>query len=180
MKNLIKIICVALIVISCNTNPTIQHYFVENKDNNDFISLDISSDILKLKTDSKESDELNDILNSIKKINVLILTEKDGNKSSYQIENKKVKEILKNSDYKPLFKANHKSGNISVQYIGKEDAINEVVVFASGKKEKSFALFRLLGDHINPEKIMTLLQNTKIDRDSEDVDKAIQFFENLF
>lgn len=181
MKNKIIIALTLLVLISCNQQPTLQRYFVDSKEKSDFISLDISPDILKLKSKNLEaSSKLDDVLNTIKKVNILVLKKEDGKENFYKAEKQKVKQILKNTSYKQLFRANHKRGNISVKYMGEEDAIDEVIVFAAGNKEDAFVIFRLLGDNINPEKVMALAQDIQVDKDSNDVRKIEDFLRDLF
>ena len=56
-------------------------------------------------------------------------------------------------------------GNVSVSYLGKEDAIDEVVIFGLDDK-KGFALVRVLGENMSPSEILKLTQDIKIDSDS--------------
>ena len=43
---LITAFFVATLLVSCNTEPSLQKYFVEKSENKDFIALDVSSSIL--------------------------------------------------------------------------------------------------------------------------------------
>ena len=45
-------------------------------------------------------------------------------------------------------------------YVGKETAIDEVIVFASDD-EKGFAIARLVGDKIQPEHLLKIIQATE-------------------
>jgi len=58
------------LLISCNSKPSLQKYFVDNSENKDFISLDISPSILNLDK-SKLTVEQNEALHSFQKMNIL-------------------------------------------------------------------------------------------------------------
>jgi len=45
-----------------------------------------------------------------------------------------------------------------LKYLGEENAINEIIVFASDD-EKGFALFRLLGDKMQPGQMIKLMSS---------------------
>ena len=56
----------------------------------------------------------------------------------------------------------------TLKYVGEEDAIDEIIVFASDD-EKGFALFRLLGDNMEPAKMIKLMN--AIEKGDVDVSK---------
>ncbi len=169
MKLFIKITgfiyVVAFLMISCDTNPSLQKYYVDSKENNEFISIDLPSSILQLK-DNNVSEEIKNTLATIKKVNFLALQLSDTNKELYVSEKQKVKNILKNPKYKQLVRMNMGKTSILVNFLGEEDAIDEVVVFASDNK-KGFAIVRVLGENMNPANILKLTQEIKTDGDSE-------------
>ena len=53
----------------------------------------------------------------------------------------------------------NKSG-ASLKYLGEEDAIDEVVIFASDD-ERGFALFRLTGENMNPGQMIRLMNSVE-------------------
>ncbi|MFZ2432100.1 MAG: DUF4252 domain-containing protein, partial [Lutibacter sp.] len=57
-------------------------------------------------------------------------------------------------------------GNVTVNYLGTEDAINEVIIFGSDSK-RGFALVRVLGENMNPADIMSVAQEIKLDGNSQ-------------
>ncbi len=169
MKLFIKITgfvyVVAFLMISCDTNPSLQRYYVDSKENNEFISIDLPSSILQLKDDNV-SGEIKNTLATIKKVNFLALQLNDTNKELYISEKQKVKNILKNPKYKQLVRMNMGKTSILVNFLGEEDAIDEVIVFASDNN-KGFAIVRVLGENMNPANILKLTQEIKTDGDSE-------------
>ena len=162
-SKVLSIIIVALL-ISCNSAPSLQKYYVDSKENNEFISVDLPASILQLK-DEDVSEEVKNTLNTIKKVNFLALQLTETNKELFTSEKEKVKQILKNPKYKQLMRMNGGKGNVSINYLGDEDAIDEVVIFGSDNK-KGFALVRVLGENMNPSDIMKISQQIKLDGDS--------------
>ena len=168
MKNLIKkiglLFITALLLIGCDSHPSLQKYYVDSKENNEFISLDLPASILELK-DTEASEEVKNTLKSIKKVNFLALQLTDSNEELYISERTKVNAILKNPKYKQLMRMNMGAGNVSVNYLGEEDAIDEVVIFGSDK-DKGFAVVRVIGENMNPTEILKMAQEIKLDGDS--------------
>ena len=168
MKNLIKkiglLIITALLLIACDSHPSLQKFYVDSKENNEFISLDLPASILELK-DTEASEEIKNTLKSIKKVNFLALQVTDSNQELYASEKSKVNAILKNPKYKQLMRMNMGGGNVSVNYLGEEDAIDEVIIFGADK-EKGFAVVRVIGENMNPTDIMKLANEIKMDSES--------------
>ena len=175
---ILGLVFTALFLISCDNYPSLQQYYVNSKENNEFIAVDIPSSILQLK-DTEINKEQQQILNTIKKVNFLALQLKPGeNEAFYNAEKAKVKEILKNPKFKQLARMNMGTGNFSVNYLGEDDAIDEVILFGSDK-EKGFALVRVLGDDMKPEDIMKLVGELKLDGNSPGMQQLGDIFGNL-
>jgi len=165
MKFFGTILTVMLVLVSCNSSPTLQKYYVDSKENDAFISVDLPANILQLKN-NEVSEDVKQTLASIKKVNFLALQLTDSNKELYTSEKLKVKAILKNPKYKQLMRMNLGKGAVSVNYLGEEDAIDEVVLFGSDNN-KGFAIVRILGENMNPSEIIKIAQEIKLDGDSE-------------
>lgn len=154
----------SLILGSCNSEPTLQKYFVENTENKDFIALDISSNILNLEK-TKLTVGQNEALRSFDKMNVLAFKLNDKNKAQFETERAKVNLILKDTVYQQLIKFGSGKEGASVSYVGTDDHIKEFVFFAN-KKDVGFAVVRVLGKDMNPTHIMNMisvLKESKID-----------------
>ncbi|WP_316635758.1 DUF4252 domain-containing protein [uncultured Flavobacterium sp.] len=155
---------VFLTLISCDSNPSLQKYFVENTDNKDFIALDVSPNILNVEK-TKLSAEQNEALKSFDKMNILAFKANDKNQAQFETERAKVKAILKDPKYQQLMTFGSGKDGASISYVGTDDNIKEFVVFAN-RKENGFAVVRVLGENMNPNNIMTLmsvLKESKID-----------------
>jgi hypothetical protein len=150
---------VLLTLVSCNSDPSLQKYFVENTDNKDFIALDVSPSILNLEK-SKLSAEQTEALNSFDKMNILAFKANDKNQAQFETERAKVKAILKDPKYQQLMTFGSGKDGASISYVGTDDNIKEFVVFAN-RKENGFAVVRVLGENMNPNNIMTLMSVLK-------------------
>lgn len=158
-------IALSLLLTSCNSEPTLQKYFVESQEKPGFVAVDISPTILNLDK-TKLTAEQSKALATFDKMNVLAFKIGDKNKAEYDAEKKKVVEILKDTvTYKQLMKFGSGKQGASISYVGDENHINEFVVFGN-QKESGFAVVRILGNDMKPEDAMTMLsvlQQSKID-----------------
>ena len=155
---------VLLTLVSCNSEPSLQKYFVENTENKDFIALDISPNILNLEK-TKLSAAQTEALNSFEKMNILAFKATDKNKAEFEAERTKINAILKDPKYQQLMKVGSGKDGASISYVGTDDNIEEFVVFAN-RKENGFAVVRVLGEDMNPNNIialMSVLKESKID-----------------
>jgi len=155
----------AILTVACDTKPSLQKYYVDSKENNAFISVDLPANIIELK-DENVSEGVKNTLKTIKKVNFLALQIDENNQEMFDAEKEKVNEILKNPDYKQLMRIKTADGNVTVNYLGTEDAIDEMIIFGSDSK-RGFALVRVLGENMNPADIMNMAQEIKLDGDSQ-------------
>jgi len=168
MKKIVKITIYFFLVVAtfvaCNKEKSLQQYFVEKNESNNFLSFDIPAGVLNLSENA--SVETKETIASLKKLNVLVFKINDVNKSEYDRELEDVKNIIKNDKFIELIRVKHEKANIIVKYLGTEEAIDELIVLASDKS-KGFALARILGNKMQPEKIMKLVKNMdQVSKDS--------------
>ena len=165
MKRVYNItILFSLFLVSCNNEPTLQKYFVENTENTDFIALDVSPSILNV-DQTKLSAEQGKAIQSFDKMNILAFQSNGKNQVQFDSERAKVVSILKNEKYQQLMKVGSGKDGASISYVGDDEHIEEFVLFAN-KKETGFAVIRVLGKDMNPTDIMTMLsvlKESKID-----------------
>lgn len=171
LKNSIGVLIFSVILMSCASAPSLQKYYVDAKENDQFIAVDLPASILQLKNEDV-SEDVKETLKTIKKVNLLALQITETNKDFYISEKEKVKKILKNPKYKQLMRVNMGKGNISVNYLGDEDAIDEVIVFGSDN-EQGFAIARVIGENMNPADIMEITKEIQLDGDSSQL-KALE------
>ncbi len=179
MKKLTNYIVLAVIAIAsmaCGSEASLQKYYIDSQDNKNFISVDVPASIIKLKDDIEP--EAKEAFKSLKKMNVLAFTKNESNEAEYTIEKAKVSKILKNSKFKELFRMKDKGKSILVKYEGDDESMDEVIVYASDKKQ-GFALVRILGDEMTPEKIMKLGKSIKdIDSGNVGLKQIEEFIKN--
>ena len=152
-------IVMSLFLYGCNSEPTLQKYFVENTENKNFIALDVSPEILNVDK-TKLSIAQTDALKSFDKMNVLAFKLTDKNKAEFEAERAKVDLILKDKKYQQLIKFGSGKEGASISFVGSDDHIDEFVLYAN-KKENGFAVVRVLGKDMNPTNIMTMLSVLK-------------------
>ncbi len=176
MKHFGLLVLITLLMVSCDSNPTLQKYYVDSNENNDFISVDIPASLLSLKNENTSA-EVKETLKSIKKVNFLGFQLKDSNKAEFKIEKQKVKEILKNPKYQELFSMGGKQ-SVSVKFLGEEDAIDEIIVYGSDK-DKGFALVRILGNKMDPSKMMALAEELDFEGENGSMKQIESFMKNM-
>ena len=181
MKNQIKtislIVFTAMVFMACNNQPSIQEYYVEKQQNDNFIAIDLPASLLKM--DENASAETKETMATIKKLNVLAFRINDTNKEDFDSEYTQVKAILKGKKYNELMRMKHENINIIINYEGKEDAVDEFILFASDK-DQGFALARILGDKMQPEKMIKIANDFKnIDKDDAAFAQLAEIFSEI-
>jgi hypothetical protein len=149
----------AAMLTSCNSEPSLQRYFVDNSEKKDFISLDVSPSILNVNKTKLTADQKT-ALESFDKMNILAFKLDKNNAALYEQEREKLSKILKDETYQELMKVGSGKDAASISFVGDEDNIDEFIIYAN-KKENGFAVVRILGDDMNPNNIMTMLSVLK-------------------
>ena len=99
------------------------------------------------------------------------------NEAEYKAELAKVQSILKDDRYEELFRGgNSTDGRIVVKYIGTDTTIDELILFGSANN-KGFAIVRVLGDNMEPAKIMKL---GNVIKDATSQEGGVAEFMNFF
>ncbi|TMM31186.1 DUF4252 domain-containing protein [Polaribacter aestuariivivens] len=177
MKKLTTICTLFVLVLfasSCKNEKSLQQYLVDVPQKEGFVNGDLPiSSLLTTKTDV--SDDVKETLKSIKKINVAYLLKTADNDAAYEKEKATLKNIFSSEDYKTLMSMKMKGMNMNVYYTGDTDSLDEVIVFGYGKKS-GVGVARLLGDNMNPAKVIEMLNSVKFDGD----EAAIKQFTNMF
>lgn len=162
-------------VTSCNQGETLQSYFVANQETPDFMSVDLPTSFVQVdKTNFTEVQK--EAYKSIDKLNTLLFTVNDKNREQYEIELAKVKAILADEKYEELFRGSTTDGKIIIKYLGDDSSIDELIIFGTAS-EKGFGIIRVLGNNMEPNKIITLgdaLKNANFE------ETQLQEFSNFF
>lgn len=145
----------SLMLMSCSSEPSLQKYFVESTNSNDFIAVDVSANILRLDKNNISAEE-NKALDTFEKMNILAFKNDGKNSAKFETEKTKVATILKNPKYQELMKMSRGTDGGAVYFVGENDNIDEFVLYGSNK-DSGFAIVRVLGDKMNPTSIVTML-----------------------
>jgi hypothetical protein len=156
MYKSILILFIVFFVSSCETNPTLQKYYVKNTESNDFVALDIAPSIINTDSAQLTVDE-KAALASFEKMNILAYKTDSTHIEKFDQEIKEVKALLKDDSYQQLMKVGSGSDGAAIYFVGDEIHIDEFVVLAS-KKENGFAVVRVLGNDMNPTHVLNLVQ----------------------
>ena len=138
-----------------SSEPSLQKYFVESTNSNDFIAVDVSANILRLDKNNISAEE-NKALDTFEKMNILAFKNDGKNSAKFETEKTKVATILKNPKYQELMKMSRGTDGGAVYFVGENDNIDEFVLYGSNK-DSGFAIVRVLGDKMNPTSIVTML-----------------------
>lgn len=161
-------------LVSCNQDPTLQTYYVDNELQPGFTSLDVPTSFLKIDESTLTETQL-EAYNSVDKLNMLAFVISEENKSIFTTELAKLQAILRDSKYQELIRGgNAEDGRFTISFIGEEEDIDELVLFGYSN-DKGFATVRVLGDNMSVNKLMTL--SSILDKANLNEDDFKQFTE---
>lgn len=158
------LLLLVLLGFSCQKKISLQQYLVESQEKNGFVTIDIPTSFLQLKSEDV-SDQVKATLKSIHKINVVAFPAKE-NQEVFEVEKQTLKSIFaENEKYKSLMSMKVKDMNMHFYYSGKTASIDEVIAFGYGN-EIGVGVARLLGENMNPTSIISMINKLKIDTNS--------------
>lgn len=158
VKYFMALLLGAMTLISCS-DKSLQKYLVEKQDDDKFVKMDIAASLLQGRN-SNFTQEEKDILSTIKKVNVVAYPIKENDTADFEKERNELKTILDQEQYKELTRIKSNNWNATLKYSGEEDAIDEVIVFASDDN-RGFAVFRLLGENMRPDQMLKLMKSAE-------------------
>lgn len=164
----------AIVLCGCQKNETLQHYYVDSQEQPNFLSFDIPIGLLHL-DETQLNTEQKEAYNSVQKLNVLTYKAQSDGLLDYETELTKVKTILGQPQYEELMRGGDwENGQFSINMLlGDEDRVKEFVVFGNAV-DRGFAIVRILGRDMDPNKIMSLV--TSLDKANIDYTQ----FEKIF
>ena len=174
---LVAIISFVFSATSCKNEKSLQAYLVKSQDKKGFMAFDIPTSFLQLKSEDV-SEDVKQTLESIRKINLVALPYQT-NEDAYGTEKETLRAIFTNDSYKNLMSMKGKGMHIKVYYTGNSDAIDEVIVFGYGK-EMGVGVARLLGDNMNPGKIIQMMNQVSMDSKSLNLEQFKVLFKNKY
>lgn len=177
IKNIVASLLITATLISCGYGgETLQGYYVVNQEAPNFISVDIPVSFVDLEK-ANLTEEQQEAYESIDKLNMLGYRKSDDNIEEYKAELVKVQTILKDERYQELFRGgNSTDGKIIVKYIGTDTTIDELIIFGT-MNDAGFGIIRVLGNNMEPAKIMKLGDVVnQMSSDENVVQDFMQFF----
>ncbi|WP_299887431.1 DUF4252 domain-containing protein [uncultured Lacinutrix sp.] len=179
MNQKLKTICytllLALAIVSCKDEGSIQTYVVDHQDRPEFLTLDLSPKMVDLSQAELSEEEL-EVYNSFEKISIIAYKTTNGDDESYTREFEKAKAVFKNEKYEELMEFSDSGFKFRVNTIGNDDTVDEFLVLASSR-ETGFAVVRVLGDNMKPEELYKLMDQMKnADVDGSQLDKLMDYF----
>ena len=135
---------------------------VASQEKDGFMTIDIPINFIKPKSLDVPTD-VQETIKSIKKVN-LVAMPYQGNEEAYAVEKEKLNKILKSDKYKSLMRMNAQGIKMNIYYTGSSDAIDEVIAFGYAK-DKGVGVARILGENMDPSKIITMMNNITLDSD---------------
>ncbi|MAZ29565.1 MAG: hypothetical protein CL868_21125 [Cytophagaceae bacterium] len=145
------------LVVSCNKGQSLQEYYVDNKEDDDFVMVDVPTSLISPESNMLDEDQ-KEVLATVKKINIMAYPIKNGDMTKYKTETEKVKKILSSDDYEELMSFGNGGQRMRLYFKGEEDAIDEVIVYVQDA-EKGFLLARVLGDDMNITSLSSLVKS---------------------
>jgi hypothetical protein len=159
MKKLkILFLLIAVAIISCKSEKSLESYFIANEDNKDILIVDVPVNMFKNTEELSKEEQA--AIKRVKKLNVLALQKDVNNKKEFEKQKNIILEILKNDKYQTLSKIKIGKTKLNIKFIGNDTAIDEIVLFATDN-DKGFLLARILGDKMNPDDMQLIIKNIK-------------------
>ncbi|MCG9972628.1 DUF4252 domain-containing protein [Christiangramia crocea] len=152
------------ILASCDDGKSLQKYYVDNQESTEFLAMDVPPSMFANLESLDE--EQRATMQSIKKINVLAIRA-DQHPEKFEEEKAKLNDIFKDERYQLLMKYGGGNRKAELYFTGEEDAIDELIVYGYDD-EKGLGVARVLGEDMNPEKIMKLMKS--LDKDDVNVE----------
>ena len=175
IQHIIYTFFAAVILTSCDDGLSLQRYYVDNQEAKNFITQDIPLSMIEIDK-SNFTEEQQEAYSSVNKLNFLGYKSNETNLEAFNAEIAKVKTILNDSKYIDLMEFSDKGNKIIVKYIGDDNEADEVIVLGSSK-EMGFGIVRILGNDMNPEKMITLINAfQKANIEESQVQDIMNFF----
>ena len=176
IKNILIVFFLVTSLVACNQGETLQGFYIASQNNPSFISVDIPMSFMDVNKVELTEDQ-KDAYETIDKLNLLGYKLTDSNNAEYKTELSKIRTILKNEKYQDLFRGgNNTDGKVVVKYIGSDSTIDELIVLGT-MNDKGFAVVRVLGDNMEPAKIMKLGDAvSKFNDEENQMKEFLEFF----
>jgi len=175
IKTIFYTLFMALIMVSCKDENSIQTYVVDHQDKPEFLTLDLSPKMVDFSKAELSEDELK-VYNSFNKMNIIAYNAKSSDEANYTKELEKAKAVFKNEKYEELMEFSDNGIKFRVNTIGNGDTVDEFLVLASSS-DMGFVVVRVLGNDMQPEKLYKLIESMKdADVDNSQLNELMDYF----
>jgi hypothetical protein len=175
ITTLFSLMLLVLLASSCKNETSLQSYLVDTSGKEGFYTGDLPVSSL-LSPKAAVSEDVRETISSIKKINIAFLIKTADNSTAYKIEKEKLKNIFKeNKTFKRLMSMKLNGMHVHVYYSGNLDAVDEIVALGYGS-DVGVGVVRLLGENMNPTKIIETINSMDFEKSSA---RLKQFFQRF-
>lgn len=166
----------SLALVSCKDETSVQNYFVDHQDLPDYKQVDLAASLVDF-SNTELTKEQQETISSFEKINFIGYKIKDGDMAAYNTELEKAKQIFKNEKYSELMEFSTDGTKFRVSTLGEDDAVDEILMLVSANST-GFGIARILGDDMNPEKMVELFNAMQTaDVDESQLKDIMNFFQ---
>ncbi|MBC8756828.1 DUF4252 domain-containing protein [Kordia sp. YSTF-M3] len=151
IKSILVLVFITIGISSCSDKNSLQNYILENAEKVGFSSSSIPKSLIK-PANLKLTPEQQIAYDAVDRVNVLIYKYDQEKKDDFELQNTRVKTILKQKKYEELMNFGSKG---IIKYSGEENAMDEIIIFLSNK-EMGFAVARVSGNDMTMNKFMEL------------------------
>jgi len=179
MKGILKFFLLSsfIMLMSCGQEPSLQKYFVQHQEDEGFMHLDVSTNML-FNNLNNIPEEDREKLRAFRKINVLALPINGKNDKQYQKEKEKVLSIFQQGKYKLLIKMKYSQANFQLYYLGQPENIEEIIIMAYSD-EKGFTIARVLGNQLSADVLVETINSAKYGDLEMNFDAFKDVFDNI-
>lgn len=176
LYKLFPFLMLGCLLLACNSEPSLQEYYVQKTEDPNFLSFDLPVSLLNL-DEVALPERQRAALEAVRKMNILAFKRTEENETAYNTERNTVMRILSDTDMTELMKMRMDFGQATISFTGGERSIDEIIIYGNSE-EKGFALVRVLGDNMNPADFIQLLKAMeKADVDGDQLSGLKEFFQ---
>lgn len=168
-KYITLLVVIVLSLSSCSNQISLQKYFVTKANDDSFMSITLPSSLLQLK-DGENNEDNKEILESFKRLNVLVFKNENSSNEIQSKEIETIKGILNKDKFKELIAINTSKGTGKVVFTGNDEDIDQVVGF--GYNNEGFILARVTGKNMKVKDLTKLI--SAIDFEKSNIDDIMK------